>query len=47
MGALEGWAVTRGAGGVYLQVEQDNAGALAFYARRGFHIAHSYHYRSE
>jgi N-acetylglutamate synthase len=45
--ALESCARTREAGGVYLQVEQDNAAALSFYARRGFHIAHSYHYRSE
>jgi GNAT superfamily N-acetyltransferase len=45
--ALECWARSRGASSVYLQVEQDNHGALAFYARRGFHIAHSYHYRSQ
>jgi N-acetylglutamate synthase len=44
--ALESWARTRDARRVYLQVEQNNPGALAFYARRGFHIAHSYHYRS-
>jgi GNAT superfamily N-acetyltransferase len=44
--ALESWARARDVRQVYLQVEQDNPGALAFYARRGFHIAHSYHYRS-
>jgi GNAT superfamily N-acetyltransferase len=45
--ALEDWASTiRGAERVYLQVEADNDVALAFYAARGFHIAHSYHYRS-
>ncbi|HWH94645.1 MAG TPA: GNAT family N-acetyltransferase [Baekduia sp.] len=44
--ALEGWSATAGAERVYLQVEADNAAALAFYARRGFFIAHSYHYRS-
>jgi GNAT superfamily N-acetyltransferase len=44
--ALEAWAADAGAKRVYLQVEADNPGALAFYARRGFFIAHSYHYRS-
>jgi GNAT superfamily N-acetyltransferase len=44
--ALEGWAAGAGASRAYLQVEADNAQALAFYARRGFHIAHSYHYRA-
>jgi GNAT superfamily N-acetyltransferase len=44
--ALEAWALTRDAHGVYLQVERDNPPALAFYARRGLHIAHAYHYRS-
>ena len=44
--ALSAWARTRGARSVYLQVEADNAAALGFYARRGFFIAHSYHYRS-
>ncbi len=43
---LEAWAAGEGAERVYLQVEADNTGALAFYARRGFSIAHSYHYRS-
>jgi GNAT superfamily N-acetyltransferase len=44
--ALEGWAATRGAARIYLQVERDNAAALAFYERRGLSIAHTYHYRS-
>lgn len=44
--ALEAWAATVDARDVYLQVEADNAIALDFYRRRGFHIAHSYHYRS-
>jgi GNAT superfamily N-acetyltransferase len=44
--ALEAWATTRGADRSYLQVEAGNAAALSFYAARGFHIAHSYHYRS-
>jgi ribosomal protein S18 acetylase RimI-like enzyme len=43
---LETWGTTRGAERTYLQVEADNAPALSFYAARGFHIAHSYHYRS-
>jgi ribosomal protein S18 acetylase RimI-like enzyme len=46
MATLERWGSSRGANGVYLQVERDNAAALGFYARRGLHIAHSYHYRS-
>jgi ribosomal protein S18 acetylase RimI-like enzyme len=46
MDALERWATTMGARGVYLQVEADNDAALALYARRGLHVAHSYHYRS-
>jgi ribosomal protein S18 acetylase RimI-like enzyme len=45
--ALDSWAAAaHGAERVYLQVETDNAAALEFYGRRGFHIAHSYHYRS-
>jgi ribosomal protein S18 acetylase RimI-like enzyme len=43
---LERWAATRGATRTYLQVEASNTAALTFYAARGFHIAHSYHYRS-
>jgi GNAT superfamily N-acetyltransferase len=44
--ALSSWAASAGATATYLQVEADNPGALSFYAGRGFHIAHSYHYRS-
>jgi GNAT superfamily N-acetyltransferase len=44
--ALLSWSADRGARRAYLQVEADNAGALAFYAQRRFFIAHSYHYRS-
>jgi N-acetylglutamate synthase len=45
--ALEAWASTiHTATRVYLQVESDNSAARSFYAARGFHIAHSYHYRS-
>jgi ribosomal protein S18 acetylase RimI-like enzyme len=43
---LQTWAHSRGARRVYLQVEAGNAAALAFYARRGYFVAHSYHYRS-
>jgi GNAT superfamily N-acetyltransferase len=43
--ALDAWSAGEGAGRAYLQVEADNPSALAFYARRGFFIAHSYHYR--
>ncbi|WP_027007272.1 GNAT family N-acetyltransferase [Conexibacter woesei] len=44
--ALSSWSAAAGATATYLQVEADNPGALSFYAARGFHIAHSYHYRS-
>jgi ribosomal protein S18 acetylase RimI-like enzyme len=44
--ALSSWSASSGAASTYLQVEADNAAALSFYATRGFHIAHSYHYRS-
>jgi GNAT superfamily N-acetyltransferase len=44
--ALEDWASDLGATRTYLQVEADSRAALSFYARRGFFIAHSYHYRS-
>jgi ribosomal protein S18 acetylase RimI-like enzyme len=46
MDALEGWAGGAGARQVYLQVEADNDAALTLYARRGMHVAHSYHYRA-
>ena len=44
--ALSSWSAASGATATYLQVEADNPAALSFYATRGFHIAHSYHYRS-
>jgi N-acetylglutamate synthase len=44
--ALSSWSAAVGATATYLQLEADNPGALSFYAARGFHIAHSYHYRS-
>jgi GNAT superfamily N-acetyltransferase len=44
--ALLAWAAARGAHTAYLQVEADNAPALALYGRRGWFVAHSYHYRS-
>jgi ribosomal protein S18 acetylase RimI-like enzyme len=43
---LSSWSTSAGATSTYLQVEADNEPALSFYASRGFHIAHSYHYRS-
>jgi N-acetylglutamate synthase len=38
-------AASRGARGVFLQVEVDNAAARALYERAGFHYSHRYHYR--
>lgn len=43
--ALARWAADRGAENAYLQVEADNAGAHAFWARAGFERSHGYHYR--
>jgi ribosomal protein S18 acetylase RimI-like enzyme len=43
--ALARWAAGRGARGLYLQVDADNAPAQALYARTGFRRAHGYHYR--
>ncbi|GAA2578113.1 GNAT family N-acetyltransferase [Streptomyces tubercidicus] len=45
MAALAGRALEEGASAAYLQVEADNAGALAFYDRLGFTEHHGYHYR--
>jgi len=39
------WARERGADTAYLQVERDNAAALALYAAFGFTPAYAYHYR--
>jgi N-acetylglutamate synthase len=43
--ALAGAAAGRGAARLYLQVEEDNAGAMALYAGCGFTSHHRYHYR--
>ncbi|NEC87500.1 GNAT family N-acetyltransferase [Streptomyces sp. SID12501] len=47
MAALAGRALEEGASAAWLQVEADNSGARALYARMGFAAHHSYHhYRS-
>jgi len=43
--ALRSWGESLGAARAYLQVERDNAEALALYARDGFREAYGYHYR--
>jgi ribosomal protein S18 acetylase RimI-like enzyme len=45
LAALAADACERGAARVYLQVERDNAAALALYARAGCRRHHDYHYR--
>ena len=45
--ALRRAAHDRGVDRAYLQVEPDNAAALAVYGSSGFEISHRYHYRSE
>jgi GNAT superfamily N-acetyltransferase len=45
LGALARWAASRGARRLYLQVERDNAPALALYAKAGFRERYGYHYR--
>jgi ribosomal protein S18 acetylase RimI-like enzyme len=42
---LAGWARSLGARRVYLQVKDDNAGALRLYRRFGFAKVYGYHYR--
>jgi ribosomal protein S18 acetylase RimI-like enzyme len=44
-GALAAAAAGRGVTGLYLQVEEENAGARALYRRLGFADHHRYHYR--
>ena len=43
--ALAEWSRARGARGLYLQVECDNAAAQALYASMGFTRSHGYHFR--
>jgi N-acetylglutamate synthase len=43
--AALGLAASRGARGVFLQVEVDNTAARALYERGGFRYSHRYHYR--
>jgi ribosomal protein S18 acetylase RimI-like enzyme len=45
--ALATAATERGAVRAYLQVETDNAPAIACYERAGFTTSHGYHYRSD
>ena len=44
--ALAGWAATRRADRMYLQVERDNPAALRLYERMGFRELCGYHYRT-
>lgn len=44
--ALAAQAAARGAERIFLQVEEDNTGARALYARCGFAGRHRYHYRT-
>ncbi len=44
-GALAAAAAARGVRQIMLQVEEDNAPALALYTRCGFTLSHRYHYR--
>ena len=45
IGALAGWARRRQARSLFLQVEADNAPAIALYAAAGYRPAYGYHYR--
>lgn len=45
--SLARWAVEQGAAGACLEVEANNAPALALYATLGFSELYSYHYRRE
>ncbi|MER6362101.1 GNAT family N-acetyltransferase [Kitasatospora sp. NPDC001527] len=44
MAVLAARAAEEGASGAYLQVEAENAGAIALYDRLGFTTSHTYHY---
>jgi ribosomal protein S18 acetylase RimI-like enzyme len=44
--ALTNWATDQDTHRLYLQVEHDNAAALAVYRRAGFHHLCTYHYRT-
>ena len=44
---LEGLAANAWPCRIYLQVQQDNAGAVSLYARAGFFTLYAYHYREE
>lgn len=46
LAALAEWADGRGAEGMYLQVEGDNAPAVRLYAKAGFAEVCAYHYRT-
>jgi GNAT superfamily N-acetyltransferase len=46
LAAMAGWALARGCGRAYLQVERDNPAAIAVYGRAGFRTVHGYHYRT-
>jgi ribosomal protein S18 acetylase RimI-like enzyme len=46
LAALAAWGAARGARQLYLQVETDNAVALALYAAAGFRDVYAYHYRT-
>jgi ribosomal protein S18 acetylase RimI-like enzyme len=45
--ALAGWAHSRSAASLYLQVHNSNAPARALYARAGFETLYRYHYRTQ
>jgi ribosomal protein S18 acetylase RimI-like enzyme len=46
LGAIARFARERGAGELYLQVEEENAAARSLYARAGFVTRYRYHYRT-
>ena len=47
LAGIAAWSRARGAARLYLQVEDDNAPALALYERSGFATRYRYHYRRE